>query len=110
VPGTINTNEFGDVQTITDPLSHTTVLGYDADRHKTSIQDGNGNASTYAFDLANELITVTRPDSTTQVTDYNDDRTVLDQKDGKGNAIQTYGYDALARVTTVTDALSSSTT
>ena len=30
---------------------------------------------------------------------------MLDQKDGKGNAIQSYQYDSLAHVTTVTDAL-----
>jgi YD repeat-containing protein len=35
---------------------------------------------------------------------------VLDQKDGKGNAIQTYAYDGLAHVTTITDALSNVTT
>jgi RHS repeat-associated protein len=34
---------------------------------------------------------------------------VLDQKDGKNNAILTYGYDALARVMSSTDALSNVT-
>lgn len=35
---------------------------------------------------------------------------MLAQKDGKGNAIQTYAYDSLAHVTTVTDALNNVTT
>jgi RHS repeat-associated protein len=109
IPGTSDTNEFGDVQTVTDQLSHTAVFGYDADRNRTSVQDGNGNTTTTTFDLANEPTTVTRPDSTTQVTDYHDDGTVLDQKDGAGHAIQTYGYDHLARVNRVTDALSNET-
>jgi YD repeat-containing protein len=43
-------------------------------------------------------------------TEYNPDGTVADQKDGKNNAIQTYTYDSLAHVTTVTDALTNITT
>ena len=35
---------------------------------------------------------------------------MLDQKDGKNNAIQTYAYDNLAHVATVTDALNNVTT
>jgi RHS repeat-associated protein len=110
IPGTMDTNEFGQVQTVTDPLSHATVFGYDANGNRISVQDGSGNTTTTAFDLANERTTVTRPDSTTQVTDYNDDGTLLDQKDGAGHAIQTYGYDHVARVSSVTDALSNTTT
>jgi RHS repeat-associated protein len=102
-------DQFGDVGTVTDPLSHVTTYAWDADGTKTSVEDGNSNTTTYTYDAANRLTTTTRPDSTTQVTDYNDDSTVLDQKDGKGNAILTYGYDALGRVTTATDALSNVT-
>jgi RHS repeat-associated protein len=110
IPGGSTTDEFGDVQTITDPLSHVATFGYDADRNKTSVKDGNSNTTAYTFNVANELTTTTRPDSTTQVTDYNSDGTVQDQKDGKGNTILAFGYDSLARVTTVTDALSNVTT
>jgi RHS repeat-associated protein len=104
------TNEFGDVQTVTDPLSHVTTYGWDADRHKTSVQDGNGNTTSYTFDKAGQLTTTTRPDATTQVTDYNDDGTVLDLKDGAGNALQTFAYNARGEVASVTDALSNATT
>ena len=34
---------------------------------------------------------------------------MLDQKDGKNTAILTYGYDPLARVTSLTDALNNVT-
>ena len=112
IPGGSTIDEFGDVQTVTDPLGHATTYGYDADRHKTSVKDGDGNTTTSVYDLANELTQTERADSpqTTLTTDYNADGTVADQKDGKGNAVLSYGYDALARVTTVTDALSHVTT
>jgi RHS repeat-associated protein len=111
---------FGDPLTITDPLSHVTTYGYDADRNKTSAQDGNGNTTTNRFDVANELCWVLPGGTSTnscasvptsgRATTYNDDGTVSAQKDGIGNAILTYGYDAQARVTSVTDALSNVTT
>jgi RHS repeat-associated protein len=109
IPGGSTTDEFGDVQTVTDPLSHVTTYGYDADRNKTSVEDGNSNTTTYAFDVANELTTTTRPDSTTQVTDYNDDGTVKDLKDGAGNKITSYAYDPQGRVSEFTDALNNET-
>ena len=110
IPGGSTIDEFGDVQTVTDPLSHVTTYGYDADRRKTSLKDGNGNTTTYTYDLAGQQTTTTRPDTTIAVTDYNSDGTVSDIKDGKSNAIQSYGYNALAQVTSVTDALSNVTT
>jgi RHS repeat-associated protein len=112
VPGSGVVDEFGDVQTVTDPLGHVTTVGYDADRNRTSAKDADGHLTTYVFDLANELIQTKRADTpqTTVTTDYNPDGTASDQKDGKGNALQTYGYDALGRVTTVTDALGNATT
>jgi YD repeat-containing protein len=112
IPGGSTLDEFGDVQTVTDPLSHVTTYGYDADRNRTSVIDPNGNTTTHVFDLANEPHQTQRADSpqTTLTTDYNTDGTVADQKDGKGHAIQTYGYDSLGRVTSTTDADSNTTT
>jgi YD repeat-containing protein len=104
------TNEFGDAATVTDPLGHVTASHYDADRNLTSATDFNGNTTAHAFDLANQETVVTRADHTTLRTDYNPDGTVLDEKDGKGNATVTFGYNALGRVTTQTDALNNVTT
>ena len=104
------TDEFGDVQTVTDPLGHATKTTYDADRNVISSTDGGGNLTKFTFDLANERTDVIRADQSDQHTDYNLDGTVHDQKDGKGNAIQTYGYDSLARVTSAADALGNGTT
>ena len=104
-PDTHATDQFGDVATVIDPLGHVAVTKYDADRNVTSSKDADGNTTGYTYDLANQRTTVTRTDTTTLATDYNADGSVLDQKDGKTDAIQTYAYDGLGRVTSVTDAL-----
>ena len=101
---------FGDLTTVTDPLSHQTVRHYDPDQNMDWLQDGDGNKTTNVYDLANQQTQVQRPDTTTLTTDYNLDGTVLDQKDGKNTALLTYGYDTLARVTSVRDALGNATT
>lgn len=100
------TDEFGDVQKVTDPLGHTTKYAYDGDRNLLTLTDGDSNLTTYVYDLDNEKTQIKRADSpqTTLVTDYNPDGTVLDQKDGKGNKTLTYGYDSLGRVISEADA------
>ncbi|MHB8613374.1 MAG: RHS repeat-associated core domain-containing protein [Candidatus Dormibacteraceae bacterium] len=103
------TDQFGDVQAVTDPLAHIVAHTYDADRNLTSTTDANGNPTSYVYDLANEQTDIRRADGTDLHTDYNPDGTTLDQKDGKGNAIQSYGYDALGRETTVSDVLGNTT-
>jgi len=76
------------------------------------VTDADNNLTTNVYDANNELTQVKRADSpqTVLVTDYNADGTVLDKKDGKGNAIQTYQYDSLGHLSTVTDALNNVTT
>lgn len=100
------TDAFGDVQTVTDPLGHTTKYAYDADRNVLILTDGDSNVTTYVYDLDNEQTKIKRADSpqTTLVTDYNPDGTVLDQKDGEGNKTLAYGYDSLGRVISNADA------
>lgn len=109
ISGLGTTDEWGDVQTITDPLGNATTYGYDQDRNKTSVKDADGQVTTYVYDLANQQTQVKRPDGTKLLTDYNLDGTVLDQKDGKGNATQTYGYNSLAQAISVKDALGNET-
>jgi RHS repeat-associated protein len=105
-------DQFGDVQTVTDPLGHTTKYAYDTDRNLLTLTDGDSNVTTYVYDLDSEQTQIRRADSpqTTLVTDYNPDGTVMDQKDGKGNKTLTYGYDSLGRVITEADADNNTTT
>jgi RHS repeat-associated protein len=103
------TNAFGDVASVTDALGHVTANHYDADRNLTSTNDGNGNPTTYVFDLANEKTDTRRTDGSDLHTDYFPDGTVQDQKDGKSSAIATYSYDTLARVISRTDAIGNAT-
>jgi len=105
-------NSFGQRTGLTDPENHTTSWHYDPNQNLDRVTDADNNLTTNVYDADNELIQVKRADSpqTTLTTDYNADGTVLDQKDGKGNAIQSYAYDSLAHVTTVTDALNNVTT
>ena len=100
------TDEFGDVQTITDPLGHTIKYTYDPNRNVVTEQDGDSNTTTYVYDFDNEQTEVERADSpqTTLITNYNADGTINYQKDGKGNKTITYGYDSLGRVISEEDA------
>ena len=106
------TDEFGDVQTVTDPLGHTTKYTYDADRNVVTETDGDSNTTTYVYDLDNEQTEIERADSpqTTLISDFNADGTVHYQEDGKGNKMLAYGYDSLGRVTSEEDADSHTTT
>ncbi len=105
-------NSFGQRTGLTDPENHSTIWHYDPNQNLDRVTDADNNLTTNVYDANNELTQVKRADSpqTTLVTDYNADGTVLDQKDGKGNAVQSYQYDTLAHVTTVTDALNNVTT
>jgi len=114
-------NPFGEATKTTDPLGDVTKSTYDANGNRLTFQDGNQSGSTcattgssrectaYVYDYDNELTTTYRADGTTLVTDYNADGTVADQKDGLGNKIISYGYNALAQVTSTTDALNNVT-
>ncbi len=102
-------DSFGNETSTRDPLGHQTTQHYDADQNQDYYIDGDGNRTNYVYDVANQQAQVQRPDTTTLTTDYNRDGTVLDKKDGKNNVIVTYGYDALGRVVSMTDALSNMT-
>ena len=100
---------YGSLTTLTDPLGHVSTKHYDADQNLDWSQDADSNKTTFVYDQANQQTQIQRPDATTLTTDYNSDATVLDQKDGKNNALLTYAYDAQARVTSTSDALSNTT-
>ncbi|MEA2645411.1 MAG: hypothetical protein QOE92_494 [Chloroflexota bacterium] len=105
-------NNFGDPISVRDPLVHGWTKHYDANRNVDSMTDGDGNVTTYAYDLADRLTDTRRADSpqTTTATQYNADGTVFRQLDGAGQILQEYSYDAQGRPTGVKDGLVRTTT
>jgi RHS repeat-associated protein len=109
IPGTGRTDGFGDVQTVTDPLGHVTTYAYDPDRHIVSETDADGATTTTIYDLDGLETQVTRPGGTSVGTDYTADGAVADYRNGAGTVIDTYQYDPLGRLSSVTDALGNET-
>ena len=117
--------------TVTDALSHTDVLGYDAAGRLTKATDPNGHVTSYAYDAADRLTSEVLPangagtgsyafaydpnDNLTTITDPLGHLTtlaydVLDRvtvrtvsPDGTTKLRTTYGYDAVGNLASVTD-------
>jgi len=86
----------------TDALGNTTSYAYDAVGSRTGLTDAMGYVTIFAYDDANRLITIDYPAPDADVSftyDAASQRTVM--VDGMGTT--SWGYDALGRVTSVTD-------
>ena len=83
------------VSTITDPLGHTTTLGYDGFGRNTTVTNHLGYVTTTAFNALDLPTTVTTPDP--------------DGAGGVAASVTTTSYDYLNRVSQVADASSHST-
>ncbi len=108
----------GNLQTITDPLSHVTTIHYDAlnrlvkvvDANQgqiqyglnaldqlTSVIDPRSNTTTYVVDSLGNLKQQSSPDTGTTVNVFDDAGNLKTSTDARSQ-IATYGYDALNRV------------
>ncbi len=85
-----NSVKFGQLQTTTDVLGHTTTYTHDNDGNKLSETDSLGNTAEYTYDTNNNVLTESRRRTVdgTQVTETTE-----------------YQYDSRNRVTQTTDAL-----
>jgi RHS repeat-associated protein len=94
----------GLLQSVTDPLQHTTRYQYDGQRQLIDEVDPLGNRTTYGYDAADNQVTV--EDALGRVTTYVYDgmRRVVEQIDPLGG-ITTTTYDAQGDVTSVIDPL-----
>jgi RHS repeat-associated protein len=101
-------NAFGELTSVTDPLSHVTSYTYDADGNRSSMTDPDSNTTNYTYDNANRLTTITRADTTTLANSYDADGNLTGQTDGASHTTS-YSYDPLNRVASVTDPLSHTT-
>lgn len=106
---TIVPNAYGDPTTVTDPLGHQTIYGYDADRNTTSVKDGRLNTTTNSYDNDNELTGVSRPDGSALGRSYDGDGNLTAQSNGL-NETTSYAYNALDRLISKTDPLNRATT
>lgn len=94
---------FGDLKTVTDPLTYQTQYLYDGNRNLIQVTDANGHQTVNTYDSDNQLTQVQRADGSTTKTTYDGNGNVLIQVDGLNNAT-TYAYDALNRKTSSSDA------
>lgn len=99
---TYATNAWGDVTSVTDPLSHVTAFLYDGNRNRTRVTDPNNHQTNYTYNADDELTAITRADTTTLGNGYDANGNLTSQTDG-ANQATTYTYDPLDRVTGTTD-------
>jgi RHS repeat-associated protein len=97
----------GSVHTITDPENGVTTMTYDSAGHLQTIEDPSQNVRTLVIDAKGQLTSMTDAMQTQTAFAYDDDgnRTQVQVSAG-GTTISTttFGYDALSRLTTTTDA------
>ena len=84
-------NDFMQLETVTNPMSHDTDYGYDTAGRLTSVTDTLSNVTTYTYDLMNRITEVESPDP-----------------DGTGgpltSSVTEYTYDSYSRLTEIEDA------
>ncbi|GLQ98663.1 RHS repeat-associated core domain-containing protein [Dyella mobilis] len=92
----------GNVQSVTDPMGHTTnMTSYDSDGHVKSLQDPNGVITTFNYTPRGWLASVAVGGATTTYT-YMPYGAVHTMSDPDG-VQTTYGYDAAHRLTSIAD-------
>ena len=100
---------------ITDALGNVTTFSYDANGNRISMTDGNGNVTSYVVDALNRRVQTVFDDGTSIMQEYaasccsscTDKKTA--ETDQAGNTTL-FDYDALGRLTRVTDAMGGETT
>jgi len=90
--------------TITDALSHQTLLGFDAAGNQVSVRDARGNTTAFEYDDAGRQVRTIYADGTDREVEYDGLGQRVAETDQAGLTTR-FGYDALGRLTKVTDAL-----
>jgi RHS repeat-associated protein len=105
----VTLNTRGQVASSKSALNHTTTFGYDSQGNLTSIQDPLGNTTTRAYDGAGRLVKQTDPKGRTTSFSYdvlNQLRVMADPLNGTTR----FSYDANGNLLSVTDARGNATT
>lgn len=104
---------MGNVTSVTDALGVTTTYTYDKYERLIAETDGNGNTTTYAYNAAGNCIGKTLPDKTHIKMTYDPlgrMTCVSTVTSSYGEVSVRYEYDALGRVTKLTDELGETST
>jgi RHS repeat-associated protein len=104
----ITHNPKGQVASIANALSHTTSFGYDSQNNLSSVTDPLSQQTTRAYDAYGRLVKQTDPKGRVTVFSYdalNQLRTIADAKQGTTR----FTYDANGNLLTVTDARGNTT-
>jgi YD repeat-containing protein len=92
------------LESITDALSQTTHLAYDARNNLTQVVNAQGYTTTYEYDEYNNLITITDTLGGVTAYRYDEDGNLL-QTTQNGAYTTTYAYDSFGQRVAVTDTL-----
>jgi RHS repeat-associated protein len=101
---TIARNAFESPTTVTDGSGKQTVYAYDANQNLTDVTDREGRHRSTTYDAMNQPTQVTRGDGSIWKTSYDPLGQVASQTDGLGR-VTAYAYDAQERLNKVTDPL-----
>jgi YD repeat-containing protein len=96
-------NDAARTITITDPLSHATVVTHTTKGQLASIANALSHTTTFSYDAQNNLSGITDPLSTQTTRAYDGYGRLIRQTDPKGN-VTIFSYNALNQLTTIADA------
>lgn len=91
----------GRLVSMTDALGHITHFEYDSRDRVTKVTDAKGNAASFAYDLAGNVTSASNAKGIVTRYAYDANGNLISMSDAAG--IVSYTYDALDRVTAVTD-------
>jgi RHS repeat-associated protein len=97
------------MQTVTDPLGHTTVHDFDSQRRRVKLVDALGHETRYEYDGNGNLTRTTFHDGSTRTASYDPAGRRITETDQAGRTT-TFGYDAVGRLVSVTNAEGETTT
>jgi len=100
---TLAYNDTSRTITITDPLSHATVITHNTRGQVASIANALSHTTTFTYDAQNNLTGITDPLSTQTTRAYDGYGRLVRQTDPRGN-VTVFSYDALNQLTTIADA------
>ncbi len=103
-------NSLNQETAVTDALNHTTSYSYDADGNMLTKTDPLGHITSYTYDVRDRLISETQPSGGGTTTYAYDVASELLSVTDADNNVTSYGYDTAGNNTTVTDPLSHVTT